>query len=112
MRNPRVPIAGSDTLPPTVSLMYVLYMSATRVSIAELRARLADVLRDVEQGSELVVMRRARPVARLIPVGNFDARLRAAGLEPPRREGPVPRVKPRRLGRGPSLTRTVLEDRE
>jgi prevent-host-death family protein len=91
--------------------MYMLYMVRQHVSVAVLRAQLAHVLRDVEHGSEVLVTRAGRPVAKLVPVPDPDAQLRAAGLHAPRTPGPVPRVKPVRLSPGASLTRTVLEDR-
>jgi prevent-host-death family protein len=87
-------------------------MTRTQVSVVHLRSRLAKVLQEVERGSEVVVTRSGRAVARLVPVLDADARLRAAGVQAPRRVGPVPRVKPVRLSPGPSLTRTVLEARD
>jgi prevent-host-death family protein len=93
-------------------LVYVLYMARNHVSVAALRTRLAGVLRDVERGSEVLVTRSGRPVAKLVPAVDVDTQLRAAGLQPPQRPGPVPRVKPVRLSHGASLTRTVLEARE
>jgi prevent-host-death family protein len=92
--------------------VYLLYMSVRHVSVAVLRTRMAKVMRDVERGAEVLVTRSGKPVARLVPLADPDAELRAAGMHAPRRPGPVPRVRPVRLSRGPSLTRTVLEARE
>ena len=92
--------------------VYVLYMAREHLSVAALRSRLSNVLRDVERGSEVLVTRSGRPVAKLVPVVDPDAQLRAAGLHAPRRPGPIPRVKPVRLSPGASLTRTVLEARD
>lgn len=92
--------------------MYILYMAGRQLPIATLRARLAAVLREVERGAEVVVTRSGRAVARLVPIGDSAARLRAAGLHPPRRSGALPRVKPLRLPAGRSLTRFVLEERD
>ena len=91
--------------------MYILYMVRQHVSVATLRTRLANVLRDVEDGSEVLVTRSGRPVAKLVPVPDPDAQLRAAGLHAPRKPGPIPRVKPVRLSPGVSLTRAVIEAR-
>lgn len=74
--------------------------------------RLAAVLQDVERGGEILITRSGRPVAKLVPVADPDARLRAAGFEAPRRSVPIPRVKPVRLSPGASLTKTVLEARD
>jgi antitoxin (DNA-binding transcriptional repressor) of toxin-antitoxin stability system len=73
---------------------------------------MAEIMRDVERGAEVLVARSGKPVARLVPVAAPDVELRAAGLHAPRRPGPVPRVRPVRPSRGPSLTRAVLEARE
>ena len=86
-------------------------MSKAQLTVAAPRTRLADALRDVERGNELLVTRSGRPVAKLVPIEDPDAILRAAGLHAPLRPGPVPRVRPVRLKRRASLTRTVLEDR-
>lgn len=45
------------------------------VKIAELKDRLSEHLRAVEQGAEVVVTDRNRPIARIVPVSS------AAGLE-------------------------------
>lgn len=91
--------------------MYILYMPRQHISVAVLRTRLANVLRDVQEGSEVLVTRSGRPIAKLVPVPDPDAQLRAAGLHAPRKPGPIPRVRPVRLSSGASLTRTVLKDR-
>jgi len=89
-----------------------VYMRRASVSVAVLRSRLAAMLQDVERGEEILITRSGKPVAKLVPVADPDARLRATGFEAPRRSVPIPRVKPVRLSRGASLTRTVLEARE
>jgi prevent-host-death family protein len=91
--------------------MYILYMPERHLTVAALRARLAEVLRDVERGKPAVVTRSGRPIARVVPIDDIESRLLTAGLHPPRERQPVPRVRPTRLGPGPSLTRTVLEER-
>jgi prevent-host-death family protein len=52
----------------------------TQVGIAELKARLSEYLARVQDGEEIVVADRGRPVARLVPavwrgVGGDDSRL-------------------------------------
>jgi prevent-host-death family protein len=92
--------------------MYRMYVPRGNVSVVMLRSRLAAVLKDVERGSEVLVTRSGRPVAKLVPVADPDKQLLVAGVHLPRRSGPVPRVKPVRLSSGASLTKTVLEARD
>lgn len=84
----------------------------THVSVAALRSTLADVLRQVERGHEVIVTRNERTVARLVPPGDAEEVLRLAGLQAPMRRGAVPKVRPVRLSKRVSLTRAVLEDRD
>lgn len=90
--------------------LYILYMPNGHLTVAAFRTRLAEVLREVERGTHVVVTRSGRPIAKLVPIDDVEAQLRVAGLHGPREPGPVPRIHPVRLGRGRSLTRTVLED--
>jgi prevent-host-death family protein len=91
--------------------MYRMYLPRAHVSVGVLRSRLAAILKDVQRGSEVLVTRSGRPVAKLVPV-DPDKQLLVAGVHLPRRSGPVPRVKPVRLSPGASLTKTVLEARD
>jgi prevent-host-death family protein len=93
-------------------LMYILYMPMSQLTVAGFRTRLAEVLRSVERGQQVVVTRSGRPIVKLLPVDDVERQLHAAGLHAPRDPRPVPRVRPVRLGRGRSLTRTVLEGRD
>ena len=45
-----------------------LYLAMRRVRIAELKNRLSEHLRAVEQGAEVVVLDRNRPIARIVPM--------------------------------------------
>jgi antitoxin (DNA-binding transcriptional repressor) of toxin-antitoxin stability system len=58
------------------------------------------------------VTKSGRPIAKLVPAHDDEEILRAAGLQPSRKPGTVPKVPPIRLGRGKSLTRIVLEERD
>ena len=40
-----------------------------RVSVAEAKAHLSGLLQEVENGEDLVITRRGRPVAQVIPIG-------------------------------------------
>lgn len=46
------------------------------VRIAELKDRLSEHLRAVEQGAEVVVLDRTRPIARIVPIERPDSRAR------------------------------------
>jgi prevent-host-death family protein len=91
---------------------YRMYMGRAQVSVVLLRSRLAAVLQDVERGAEVLITRSGRAVAKLVPVADPDAQLRAAGVQLPSSSVHIPRVKPVRLSRGASLTRSVLEARD
>jgi prevent-host-death family protein len=63
-------------------------MRRASVSVAVLRSRLAAILQDVERGEEILTTRSGRPVAKLVPVADPDARLRAAGVRGAEALGP------------------------
>ena len=92
--------------------MYLSCMPKRRLTLAVLRTRLTAIVRAVERGERFVVTRSGRPIVELLPAEGVERRLLAAGLHPARMRGPMPRVRPVRLGRGPSLTRTVLDSRD
>lgn len=90
----------------------------TEVSVRELRDRLTYYLRRLEQGEQLTVTRRGKPVAVVTPVATKnDARaklLAAASRGVIRWSGEKPRLPRRRIklkGSGPSISEMVLEDR-
>lgn len=63
-----------------------LYSPLMDVGITDLRANLADWLRRVADGEEVVITDRGRPVARLVPPGRASDRLHdliAAGIVTP-----------------------------
>jgi len=51
-------------------------LAMKRVRIAELKDRLSSYLRAVEQGAEIEVTDRDRPIARIVPVGHPAHRVR------------------------------------
>jgi len=76
------------------------------VKIAELKARLSHYLRLVQDGEEILVKDRERPVARLVGCGVHTRRLQATPRRLTRKEAEkilaeIPR---------PKLSRRVLED--
>ena len=95
---------------PGATRLYVLYMTRRQVSVATLRTQLAGVLRDVEKGNQVLVTRNGRAVARVVPVEDEEARLRAIGWHPAtRRPG---KVRPVALSGKPSLTEMILSERD
>jgi prevent-host-death family protein len=88
------------------------------VGARELKTRLGTYLRHVRTGLRIVVTERGRPVAELRGLDPDDEgrsarllRLQAAGLvSAPTRRSLAP-LRPVR-GRGPSLARAIVEDRE
>jgi prevent-host-death family protein len=67
-------------------------MSRTTVQVAELKAKLSEVLRGVRRGHSVTVLHRDTPIARLVPYEATD-RLRitkAAGKVPTLSEVPLP----------------------
>jgi prevent-host-death family protein len=86
-----------------------LHRAMRRVRIAELKDRLSEHLRAVEQGGEVVVLDRNRPIARIVPMPPQGRRVR---LIPPSRE--LAGVRDRRRSRsGWRITSTelLLEER-
>jgi antitoxin (DNA-binding transcriptional repressor) of toxin-antitoxin stability system len=83
---------------------------STRVGIAELKDRLSEHLRAVESGSEVIVLDRKRPIARIVPMpATGAARLRV--IQPGR---PFASVRDRRRipARWPvSSTEFLMEER-
>jgi prevent-host-death family protein len=74
-----------------------------RVRIAELKDRLSEHLRAVEQGAEVVVLDRNRPIARIVPLPP-EKRVR---IRQPSR--PFAEIRDRRRARaGWSVTSTAL----
>ncbi len=90
--------------------MYTMYMHS--VSVAALRSDLARLLRGVERGAEVTVLRSGRPVAKIVPAAEGFEHLSPAGVHAPRRTGPIPKVKPLRIRLARTLTATVLEERD
>ncbi len=79
------------------------------VRIAELKDRLSEHLRAVEQGAEVVVMDRTRPIARIVPIGPSGSGVR---LTRPRRD--FTEIRDRRRPRAGWLidsTTMLLEER-
>jgi prevent-host-death family protein len=85
-----------------------------RVGVRELRQNLSRYLRDVKDGTTLVVTERGREVARLVPSGAGDAPLarlaaeRGATLP----TGKLADVRPRRRARGPASSEVLRELRD
>ncbi len=86
-----------------------LYLAMRRVKIAELKNRLSEHLRAVENGAEVVVMDRDRPIARIVPLPPPGRRIRL--LQPSRT---FPDIRDRRRSRAGwevSSTELLLEER-
>jgi prevent-host-death family protein len=83
------------------------------VGIRELKDHASAVVGEVESGASVVVTRRGRAVARLIPVGRDDTLrdgLAQRGIRWSGRRPPLP--EPVLLtGEGPSASETVIADR-
>ncbi|MGH2474535.1 MAG: type II toxin-antitoxin system Phd/YefM family antitoxin [Candidatus Limnocylindrales bacterium] len=80
-----------------------------RVRIAELKDRLSEHLRAVEQGAEVVVLDRDRPIARIMPLPAGERRVR---ILPPSRTFAEIRDRRRSRARLPvSSTDLLLEER-
>lgn len=86
-----------------------LNMDMTRVNIAELKNHLSHYLRAAEQGNEIEVTDRRRPIVRLVPAGAPERRVR---IVPARRSFVALRAQryPRARWRTPSLA-LLLEER-
>lgn len=86
-----------------------------RVGIRQLKAEASALVDAAEAGESVIVTRRGREVARLVPVPDGDvedASLRgAAGVSWSGRRPGLP-VAVRVRGSGPSAAETVLDDRE
>ena len=79
------------------------------VRIAELKDRLSEHLRAVEQGAEVVVMDRNRPIARIVPLASSAGRVR---MIPPARDFAEVRDRHRGTGEWPvNSTTLLLEER-
>ncbi len=79
------------------------------VRIAELKDRLSEHLRAVEQGAEVVVMDRNRPIARIVPLANSAGRIR---MVPPDRDFAEVRDRHRVRAKWPvDSTTLLLEER-
>ena len=80
-----------------------------QVKIAELKDRLSEHLRAVENGAEVVVMDRNRPIARIVPLPPTGRRIRL--VQP---NGDFPDIRDRRRARArwqvPSIE-LLLEER-
>jgi len=85
------------------------YMAMKRVKIADLKNHLSQYLRAAEQGIEIEVTDRRRPIVRLVPAGTPDRRVR---IVPARRSFVALRAQryPRARWRTPSLA-LLLEER-
>jgi prevent-host-death family protein len=95
------PHAGSrDTIWPDVAMK--------RVKIAELKDQLSKHLRAVEQGAEVEVTDRDRPIARIVPVPDTPV----AALPPKRPFSSIRRKRYRRARWGSSSTDLLLEERQ
>lgn len=115
---PSVPPALGGTLPwlgrdPPLrfddSGLSCLYMVMRRVKIAELKARLSEHLRAVENGAEVVVTDRDRPIARIVPLPRSGRRARV--LQPRRAFSDTRDRRRARAGWAISSTKLLLEER-
>jgi len=84
-------------------------MAMKRVGIAELKDRLSEHLRAVEDGAEVIVLDRKRPIARIVPVAQPSERVR---ILPPTRAFAEVRDRRRSPARWPvSSTELLMEER-
>lgn len=81
-----------------------------QVRIAELKDRLSEHLRAVEQGAEVVVMDRNRPIARIVPIPSPGKRIRV--VQPTRDFSEIRDRRRARAGWGVDSTRLLLEERQ
>ena len=80
-----------------------------RVGIAELKDRLSEHLRAVEDGAEVIVLDRKRPIARIVPIVTATGRVRVL---PPTRDFAEIRDRRRTRARWPvSSTELLMEER-
>lgn len=81
----------------------------TKVGIAELKDRLSEHLRAVENGAEVIVLDRKRPIARIVPMVAATGRVR---IMPPSRDFTEIRDRRRTPARWPiTSTELLLEER-
>lgn len=80
-----------------------------KVGIAELKDRLSEHLRAVENGAEVIVLDRKRPIARIVPMVADTGRVR---IMPPSRDFTEIRDRRRTPARWPiTSTELLLEER-
>jgi prevent-host-death family protein len=80
-----------------------------QVGIAELKDRLSEYLRAVEDGAEVIVLDRKRPIARIVPIVTPTGRIR---ILPPTRDFAEIRDRRRTPARWPiSSTELLMEER-
>ena len=94
-------------------------MKAT-ANVAQIKARLSEYLRQVKDGSEVVITERGIPVARLVPLPPDERRatreerlIRSGALRPPagpRR--PLGAPKKRKAGAGRAVLDALLAERD
>ena len=87
-------------------------------NVAQIKARLSEYLRQVKDGSEVVITERGIPVARLVPLAPDEKRatreerlIRLGAIRPPagpRRRLGVPKLK---RGAGRAVLEALLADR-
>lgn len=80
-----------------------------QVRIAELKNRLSEHLRAVENGAEVVVMDRNRPIARIVPLPTPGRRIRL--LQPSRNFPDIRDRRRTRAGWQVTSTELLLEER-
>jgi prevent-host-death family protein len=89
-------------------------MKTQRCSVYETKTRLSELLDRVQRNGRIVICRRTKPVAMLVPLAQEPeglearlARLEAEGVvDPPLRRPPLPRTSRRRAG---ALARFLAE---
>ena len=95
-----------------------MVMSGT-ANVAQIKARLSEYLRQVKEGSEVVITERGIPVARLVPLAPEEKRatreerlIRSGALRPP--AGPRKRLGAPRLkrGAGRAVLQALLAERD
>lgn len=86
-----------------------LYLAMRQVKIAELKNRLSEHLRAVENGAEVVVMDRNRPIARIVPLPPPGRRVRL--LQPSRNFPDIRDRRRTRTGWQVTSTELLLEER-
>ena len=87
-----------------------LYLAMRQVKIAELKNRLSEHLRAVENGAEVIVMDRNRPIARIVPLPPPGRRIRL--LQPSRNSPEIRDRRRSRAGWQVTSTELLLEERQ